>query len=193
MTKLSDWESKTGVDFLKKVGIKKGDKVLDFGCNIGNYTIPAAIIVGEKGTVIAIDEDDFSFDTIRKKTKMVKLENIRAINTKGKLDFDFANNFFDFVMLYDVLHYLNFQSRKTFYQEIFRILKINAILSVHPKHTIGNFPMMELRNVSVDELITEIEDNGFGFKQKICGELSHDELLEDGCIINFRKKYPEKE
>ena len=188
MTTSSNWESKTGVDFLKKVGIKKDDKVLDFGCNIGNYTIPAAIIVGEKGTVFAIDEDDFSFDTIRRKAKMVKLENIRTINTKGKLDFDFVDNFFDFVMLYDVLHYLNLQKRKFFYQEIFRILNSDAVLSVYPKHIVGNFPMMELREVNLKELIAEIENNGFKFKQKICGELSHDGHLEDGCIINFNKK-----
>ena len=193
MTKLSDWESKTGVDFLKKVGIKNGDKVLDFGCNIGNYTIPAAIIVGEKGTVFAIDDDDYTYDLIKNKGKLTKLDNIRTIDTKGKLNFDFKDNFFNFVMLYDVLHYLNFQRRKTLYQEIFRILKTDAILSVHPKHTIGNFPLMELRNVTLKELIIEIENNGFEFRQKICSELSHDGHLEDGCIINFRKKYPEKE
>jgi len=193
MTKLSNWESKTGVDFLKKVGIKKNDKVLDFGCNTGNYTIPAAIIVGEKGAVIAVDDEEYYFDTIRKKAKLIKLGNIKTINTKGKLDFDFTDNFFDFVMLYDVLHYLDFPKRKILYQEIFRILKTDAILSVHPKHTIGNFPMMELRNVSLPELIAEIENNEFEFSQIICGKLSHDAHLEDGCIVNFTKNHSNKE
>ena len=193
MTKLSDWESRTGVDFLKKVGIKNGDKVLDFGCNIGNYTIPAAIIVGEKGIVFAINDNDYTYDLIKNKGKLIKSDNIKTIDTKGKLNFNFVDNFFDFVMLYDVLHYLNFQRRKTLYKEILRILKIEAILSVYPKHIVGNFPMMELRSVSLLELIAEIENNGFEFKQKICGELSHDGHLEDGCIINFRKKHPDKE
>ena len=188
MTKLSDWESKAGVEFLKKVGIRKDDKVLDFGCGSGNYTIPSAIIAGEKGADFAVDDEEYYFDTIRKKAKLIKLGNIKTINTKGKLDFDFMDNFFDFVMLYDVLHYLDFPKRKILYQEIFRILKTDAILSVHPKHTIGNFPMMELRNVSVDELIAEIENNDFAYEQKICSEISHDEHLENGCIFNFMKK-----
>ena len=58
MTKLSDWESKIGVEFLKKVGIRKDDKVFDFGCGNGNYTIPAAIIAGDKGAVFAIDDEE---------------------------------------------------------------------------------------------------------------------------------------
>lgn len=188
ITKLSDWESKTGVEFLEKVGIKKDDKVLDFGCNLGNYTIPAAIIVGEKGIVFAIDDDDFTYDLIKEKGKLTKLDNIRTTYTNGELNFNFADNFFDFVMLYDVLHYLNFQRRKTLFQEIFRILKTDAILSTHPKHTIGNIPSLELINVTLKELISEIENNGFEFSQKICGELSHDGHLEEGFIINFRKK-----
>ena len=47
---------------------------------------------------------------------------------------------------------------------------------------------MELRNVTKEELINEIESNGFKFYSKICGELSHDGHLEDGCVVNFKKR-----
>jgi len=49
MNKLSDWENNKGINFLKKAGIKKDYKVLDFGCNNGNYSIPASKIVGKNG------------------------------------------------------------------------------------------------------------------------------------------------
>ena len=187
MKKLSDWEMKTGSELLKKVGIKKGDVVLDFGCNDGNYTIPAAKIVGEKGSIFAIDKDNSYFDLINNKARIMELENIDMIDTSGELKFYFDDNFFDFVMLYDVLHYLKFSDRNILYKEIFRIVKYDAILSVYPKHTSGNFPLMELRNVSVDDLIVEIEDYKFVFSQKICDELSHDGHLENGCVLNFTK------
>jgi len=187
MIKLSKWESKKGVEFLKKAGIKQDQKILDFGCNVGNYTIPAAIIVEEKGIVFAIDEDDSNFKQIADKIKLLELNNIKTIKTNRELNFDFADNFFDFIMLYDVLHYLNFQQRKILYKENYRILRIDGILSIHPKHTIGNFPLMELRNVSVPELIAEIEDSGFEFNRKIFGELNHDNYLEEGYILNFSK------
>ncbi|NQT65728.1 MAG: methyltransferase domain-containing protein [FCB group bacterium] len=140
MIKLSDWEIITGVDFLKSAGIKKNHIILDFGCNVGNYTIPAAIIAGKKGSVFAIDEDNHNFGQIADKAKLSGLNNITTIKTTGELNFDFSDNFFDFIMLYDVLHYLNSQRRKILYKEIFRILKTDAILSAHPKHIIGNFP-----------------------------------------------------
>ena len=187
MIKLSDWEKKTGVDFLKKVGIAKGNKILDFGCNDGNYTIPATLITGENGNVFAIDENEHSLRKVADKSDLLEFNNIKTINSNGDLSFDFADNFFDFIMCYDVLHYLNSQQRNILYKEIYRILKDNSILSIYPKHTIGNFPLMELRNVSVQELIDEIEIYGFEFKGKIFGELSHDNYLEEGYILNFSK------
>ena len=187
MIKLSDWETNMGVDFLKKVGIKKGYNILDFGCNDGNYTIPAAIITRENGSVFAIDENEHSLRKLADKAEVLELNNIKTINSNGDLSFDFTDNFFDFIMLYDVLHYLNSQQRNILYKEIYRILQIEGILSIYPKHTIGNFPLMELRNVSVQELIDEIENYGFEFKGKIFGELSHDNYLEEGYILNFSK------
>jgi len=115
MIKLSKWESKKGVEFLKKAGIKQDQIILDFGCNVGNYTIPAAIIVKEKGIVFAIDEDDHTFGAIDNKAKLLELNNIqKLLRQMEELNFDFADYFFDFIMLYDVLHYLNFQTKEKF-------------------------------------------------------------------------------
>ncbi|MEA1986450.1 MAG: class I SAM-dependent methyltransferase [Candidatus Marinimicrobia bacterium] len=184
---LSDWEKNTGVVFLKKIGIKKDYKIVDFGCNNGNYTIPASNIVEKNGTVFAIDEKKSALNELKKKSKFLEFDNIELVNTNGKLKLDFADNIIDFVMLYDVLHYLDSKQRKILYREMFRILKHNSILSIHPKHIIGNFPLMELQNVTLQELINEIENIGFKYSEKICDELSHDEHLENGCIINFMK------
>lgn len=187
MKTLSNWENNTGIDFLKKIGIKKGYKVLDFGANDGNYTIPASAVVGKNGTVFAIDENESALKKISEKSKLLKYDNIKLIKTNGKFDFNFNNNFVNFVMCYDVLHYLNSQKRVDLYKEIYRILKKDAIFSVHPKHIIDNWPMMEFKNVTLDELIDEIEKIGFKFKEKISSKLIHDSSLENGYIINFVK------
>lgn len=187
MKTLSVWETNTGIDFLRKIGIKKSYKVIDFGCNNGNYTIPTSNVVGKNGTVFAIDENKSALNELKQKSKYLEFNNIETIKTNGELKFNFNNNFIDFVMFYDILHYLNSKKRKTLYKEMYRILKSNSILSIHPKHIIGNFPLMELQNVTLQELINEIENVGFEYDKKICGELSHDEHLENGCIINLKK------
>ena len=42
---MKKWEREEGVKFLKKIGIKTGQTVLDFGARVGHYSIPAAIAV----------------------------------------------------------------------------------------------------------------------------------------------------
>jgi len=46
-------------EILKKVGVEEGQIVLDFGCGGGNYTIPAAKIIGNAGKIYAVDEDEY--------------------------------------------------------------------------------------------------------------------------------------
>ena len=40
------WEREGGLKFLRKIGLRSGQKILDFGCRVGHYTIPAAQVVG---------------------------------------------------------------------------------------------------------------------------------------------------
>ena len=59
------WEEQEGVIFLRKIGIKIGQTVLDFGCRVGHYTIPAAEIVGNSGIVYAIDSEQQALKELR--------------------------------------------------------------------------------------------------------------------------------
>ncbi|MCK4241582.1 MAG: class I SAM-dependent methyltransferase, partial [Candidatus Atribacteria bacterium] len=60
-------------EILKRVGIKEGQIVLDFGCGEGNYTIPAAKIVGNKGKVYGLDEDRYKLKELEEKVKSTSL------------------------------------------------------------------------------------------------------------------------
>ena len=42
------WLEIDGALFLKEIGLKKDDHILDFGCRHGTYSIPAAKIIGDK-------------------------------------------------------------------------------------------------------------------------------------------------
>jgi len=45
------------IELLERIGISKGQTVLDFGCGYGIYTIPVAKIVGKQGRVYALDKE----------------------------------------------------------------------------------------------------------------------------------------
>jgi ubiquinone/menaquinone biosynthesis C-methylase UbiE len=61
------WIEKDGEAFLKDIGIKKGQTILDFGCGVGNYTLPAAKLVGESGRVFALDKNEETLDELMKR------------------------------------------------------------------------------------------------------------------------------
>ena len=43
--KAAQWENSGGVDFLRIIGVKESDVVIDFGCGPGKFCIPAARLV----------------------------------------------------------------------------------------------------------------------------------------------------
>ena len=54
---------------LKAAGLKSGQKVLEVGCGPGFFTLPAARIVGNEGSVYAIDTNPFAIERVTKKIK----------------------------------------------------------------------------------------------------------------------------
>lgn len=187
ISKMTVWEESKGIEFLKQIGLKKNFVVLDFGARVGHYSIPAAKIVGEKGKVYALDKDQTALNDLKHKVKHLSLKNVEVVNTNGVVEIDFPDDYFDAVLLYDILHYFDTNQRKILLTEIQRRLRQNGLLSIYPKHIAEDFPLMELKNISRQELIKEIAGSGYKFSQKICDTISHDEFLNYGCVINFIK------
>ena len=181
---IEKWEEKRGVEFLRKVGIKPSQTVLDFGCGSGAYTIPAAKIVGRKGLVYALDKDKNSLNKLRKKATKQKLENIVLIESDGSLEIDLEDNSIDVVLAYDILHLVS--DRKKLYKEFYRILKHEGLFSVYPKHNKLDEPGWGFQNMTPQDIKEEIESCGFSFTEKYCDVLSHDETLNQGCVLNFK-------
>ena len=181
------WEKEDGVEFLRKVGLRPGRTVLDFGCGVGHYTVPAAFVVGSKGIVYAVDKGQQVLNELQQKAVANNLKNVKIIKTLGQTTLDFESESIDVVLFYDVLHYLVKSDRKELYQETRRVLKQDGLLSVYPKHTVGDDPIQEFRNLNSNDVKIEIEKSDFYFEEKYCGAISHDDGLNQGCIFNFRK------
>ena len=86
---MKKWERETGVQFLRTVGLKPGQSVLDFGACNGHYSIPAAQVVGPSGLVCAVDKDEYELCRLHQKAKELNLHHVRINNTKGRLVLNF--------------------------------------------------------------------------------------------------------
>ena len=185
---IEKWEKYNGVTFLRKVGLRPGQIVLDFGCRVGHYTIPAAFATGSKGIVYAVDKEQQALNELELKAGANNLKNVKVIKTVGQATLDFEGESIDVVLFYDILHYLGKRDRKKLYQEAQRVLKKDGFLSVYPKHTMEDNPAREFRTLNISDVKREVEESGFYFEEKVCGTMSHDDTLTQGCVLNFRKK-----
>lgn len=175
------WLRTDGEIYLKNIGIKKGQCILDFGCGEGHYTIPAAKVVGEKGLVYAQDKEKESLDEVKRRAKAEGLNNIKVMKTKGELKIDLSDKCLDAVLLYDVLHYHDLEERRKIYAEVYRILKKGALLSVFPRHH------QEYMHLKLDEVKKEIEKANFRFEGKLLKRLLHDDDYVKDHVLNFRR------
>jgi ubiquinone/menaquinone biosynthesis C-methylase UbiE len=184
---MEKWEKQQGVTFLREIGIKPGQTVLDFGCRVGHYTIPAAKAVGNDGVVYALDREREALNELQRKVEIHNLSNVKIIIASGQIELNFEGGSIDVVFFYDVLHYFGDNDRKKLYREAYRVLKQDGLLSVYPKHTLEDYPMQEFGRLNLGDVKQEIKVSNFVFEQEHCGLISHDDGLNHGCVLNFRK------
>jgi ubiquinone/menaquinone biosynthesis C-methylase UbiE len=168
------------LEVLQQIGIKRGHIVLDFGCGLGTYTIPAAKIIGEQGRVYALDKDKEALDELTRRAKSAALENIKKLETSGELEIDLADESVDVVLLFDVFHSFYFpqaEDRRRLLGEIYRIMKPSAFLSI------SVWP-----NLIEPRTEDEIKNADFRLEKEIPRTPSNDDRNFEKCsVLNFRK------
>ena len=186
---VKEWLKKKGMIFLKNISIKEGQVVVDFGCRVGHYTIPAAKVVGKQGRVYAMDKDIESLNELMQIAKTKGLKNIVPIYSQSaELKINLKDESVDVVLLYDVLHYMDVTERNKIYKESYRVLKTDALLSVYPKHNKLDEPLWNLSDMQLEDVIKEIESAKFHFEGKFYKKLIHDNNYNMGYILTFTKK-----
>ena len=184
---MQTWEQRDGIRLLKTIGVTVGDTVVDFGCRVGHYTIPAALAVGPSGLVYALDKDPVPLDELRRKATRHGVRNIATMTAGSPCEVDIDNESVDVVLLYDVLHYFIRSQRRKLIRQMARLLKPHALLSVFPKHTADDWPSREFKDLHVSDVIREIQSYGFRLENQYEATLSHDDELVPGCVWNFRE------
>ncbi len=184
-TELRKWIEKDGVEFLREIGVKKGQAILDFGCGEGHYTIPASKVAGGDGKIYALDKDRNALEKLKTAIRQGNMKNIELINKNSKIPL--GNESVDAVLFYDVIHYSNRKEREVLYNEVNRVLKKKGLFSVYPKHHKKDYPLDELADMDLEDIIKEIEKSNFILQGKFLKRLLHDDYYNEGYVLNLRR------
>jgi ubiquinone/menaquinone biosynthesis C-methylase UbiE len=88
---------------LLDLDLAKNDYVLDIGCAIGYFTIPAAEIVSDRGKVFAVDTSQEMLDELKKRLLAQSITNVQLI--KGdEYKADIEDDTIDFILISNVIH-----------------------------------------------------------------------------------------
>jgi len=177
---LQRWLSHDGAQFFKTLGLRPGDRVLDFGCGDGVYSIPASQVVGKDGVVYALDRDRFSLKSLTEKAMHMGIRNIVTLRCLDDLKNSLNGHSLDEALFFDVIHsyYFTARERTQLLTSVSPMVKKNGLVSIFPRH-------MEDHEIST--MSDTLFQLGFVFEKEQQSNLMHDGTHIYGTTMNFRK------
>jgi cyclopropane fatty-acyl-phospholipid synthase-like methyltransferase len=174
------WFQGQGEHLLKRVGLRPGDLVLDFGCGSGCYTIPAAKVVGNRGIVYALDKNRYLLADLIKKASSRGLRNVLPAQSLDELKQILAGSLLHGVLLYDVIHsyYFTDRERKRLLGSVAALVRNKGLLSIFPRH---------MSQPEIGGTRNWLETLGFVLETELEADLLHDEHFSLGRVYTFRK------
>lgn len=166
-----EWFADNAIILLKKIGLRAGQTILDFGCGPGIFTLPAAEIAGENGMVIALDVRPQPLERVREKAINAGLNNIRTILLESPdLSTGLTAGSTDAILVFDMLH--SVADRQGLFLELHRVLKKNGLLSIFPMH------------LGTEKLLKMVDESQLFFKKDIFSAPDYHSPSE---VVNFTK------
>jgi ubiquinone/menaquinone biosynthesis C-methylase UbiE len=115
---------------LQGANIHAGQTVLELGCGTGFFTIPVAQLIGDQGSLVAMDVLPASVEAVSRKIQSADLKNVRAVKGDA-LDTMLDTESMDAVLLFGVLP-APMLPLDQLLPEMHRILKPGGIMAVWP-------------------------------------------------------------
>jgi len=112
---------------LNDAGLKDGQRILEVGYGPGFFTVPAARIVGEEGSLCAIDVNSAAWAKVKHKVEKSGLKNVDVLLADAE-ETGLAPDDFDLVFLFGVFH--AFDDPSPMLREMHRLLKENGLLVI---------------------------------------------------------------
>jgi len=107
--------------------VQEGQTLLDYGCGTGDFTIPAAKIVGTRGKVYALDRFPRQLKIVEKKARKEGVSNIETILSDNKTGL--PDECIDIIWMCDVFHEI--KQKRAVLEEAHRVLKRGSALAIY--------------------------------------------------------------
>jgi len=148
------------------LNLPQGVTFLDAGCGDGYFSIEAALKLGLKSTIIAIDIHKESLEKLKQEVKKRKLSNIEIIEADITKKLPLKDKSIDVYFVSNVLHGFDEKEKKELVKEVKRLLKIDGkfIVIEFKKEPTPVGPPLEIR-ISEEELKKFLENFGFQFEK----------------------------
>ena len=112
---------------LKAAELEPGQKVLEVGCGPGFFTVPAARIVGEEGSVLAFDINPAAVEHVRRKIEEAGVTNARVIVADAART-ELPAGSFDLAFVFGLARPIG--DMASIWTELHRLLKPQGTLSI---------------------------------------------------------------
>jgi ubiquinone/menaquinone biosynthesis C-methylase UbiE len=116
---------------LESAGIRPGMQVLEVGCGTGFFTIAAGRMLGDNGSLIAMDVLPISVETVTKKVQEANLSKVVQVVKGNALDTKLEKESLDEVIIFGVIPAPMLPMEKLM-EEMHRILRPGGMLAVWP-------------------------------------------------------------
>jgi ubiquinone/menaquinone biosynthesis C-methylase UbiE len=116
---------------LECAGIRSGMKVLEVGCGTGFFTLPAAKMLGNNGSLIAMDMLPASVETVTKRVQQAGLSNVVQVIKGDALDTKLEEESLDEVIIFGVIPAPMLPMQKLM-EEMHRILRPSGVMAIWP-------------------------------------------------------------
>lgn len=105
---------------LQEAGLQPGHHLIDIGCGVGYFSIPAAEIVSPRGKIYALDTSREMTEFLASQLKTSAIENIQVVESQ-EYGFPLGDASGDMLLMSMVLHEV--EDKSLFLQEAHRTLK----------------------------------------------------------------------
>ena len=112
---------------LNAAGLEPGQKVLEVGCGPGFFTVPAAGIVGEQGSVLALDVSPLAVEHVQRKIETEGVTNAE-VTLANAAQTNLPDQSFDLAFVFGFARPIG--GMEAIWTELHRLLKAGGILSV---------------------------------------------------------------